>query len=164
MPKAKIGKVGRLVGTDGNHKMSKSLNNAIFLSDTPKQVKKKIGQMYPGQSREPDQPGNPDINPVFDYCDAFIKDEAFVEELRERYRKGDGLGDGHVKAHVIEAINETLEPMRARRAEFEGKDGDAAIVDIIRDGTRRANEVAEETLELAKKAMKLDFGSRSLGF
>ncbi|MEM9064881.1 MAG: tryptophan--tRNA ligase [Planctomycetota bacterium] len=164
VPEAKVGKVGRLVGTDGEQKMSKSLNNAIFLSDTPKQVKKKIGAMYPGQSREPDQPGNPDINPVFDYCDAFIKDEAFVEELRDRYRKGDGLGDGHVKAHVIEAINEMLEPMRERRSEFEGPSGNDAIIDIIRDGTRRANEVAEETLELAKKAMGLDFGRRSLGF
>ncbi|MEM1330504.1 MAG: tryptophan--tRNA ligase [Planctomycetota bacterium] len=161
IPAALVGKTGRLVGTDGRQKMSKSLNNAIFLSDTPEQVKKKINAMYPGQSREPDQPGDPDINPVFEYCDVFIDDEAFVAELRERYRKGDNLGDGHVKAHVIEAVNALLEPMRERRSKFEGPSGDDDVIDIIRAGTKRANAVAEESLALAKRAMKLDFGPRS---
>ena len=160
IPKALVGKVGRLIGTDGKNKMSKSLGNSVFLSDTPKQVKKKINGMFPGQSREPDEPGNPEINPVFQYADVFIKDEAFVAELRERYTKGDNLGDGHVKAHVIEAINEMLEPMRARRAEFEGPGGDDAVIDIIRDGTAKANETAEATLYAAKEAMKLGFGER----
>ncbi len=162
IPKALIGRVGRLVGTDGVQKMSKSLGNAIYLSDTPKQVKKKLGAMYPGQSRDPDQPGDPEINPVFSYADIFIKDEAFVAELRERYRKGDSLGDGHVKAHVIDAINELLEPIRERRAKYEGPGGDDEIIDIIKAGTNRANKVAEETLHMAKDAMKLDFGSRTL--
>ena len=161
IPSALVGKTGRLVGTDGKHKMSKSLNNAVFLSDTPKQVKKKINAMYPGQSREPDQPGDPEINPVFEYADVFIEDAGFVEELRERYRKGDNLGDGHVKAHVIEAVNALLEPMRERRAQFEGPDGDDLIIDIIRVGTKRANVIAEQTLAMAKDAMKLDFGPRS---
>ncbi|MEL6741865.1 MAG: tryptophan--tRNA ligase, partial [Planctomycetota bacterium] len=119
IPEAKVGRVARLIGTDGQNKMSKSLNNAVFLSDTPKQVKKKINSMYPGQSREPDQPGDPEINPVFIYADAFIKDESRVAELRDRYRRGDNLGDGHVKGEVIEAVNALLEPMRARRAELE---------------------------------------------
>ncbi|MCA9278993.1 MAG: tryptophan--tRNA ligase [Phycisphaeraceae bacterium] len=162
IPQALVGRIGRLVGTDGKQKMSKSLNNAIFLSDTPKQVKKKINAMYPGQSRDPDQPGDPSINPVFDYADVFIKDEAFVEDLRERYRKGDNLGDGHVKAHVIDAINEMLEPMRQRRAQYEGPEGEATIIDIIRAGTAKANETAEETLALAKDAMHINFGKRSL--
>lgn len=162
IPQALVGRVGRLVGTDGKNKMSKSLNNAIFLSDTPKEVKKKINAMYPGQSRDPDQPGDPSINPVFDYADVFIKDEAFVEELRERYRKGDNIGDGHIKAHVINAINEMLEPMRQRRAQYEGAEGEATIIDIIRAGTARANETAEETLARAKQAMHIDFGTRSL--
>ena len=160
VPKAKIGTIGRLVGTDGKQKMSKSLDNAIFLSDTPKQVKKKIGAMYPGQSRDPDQPGDPDINPVFDYADIFIEDKARVDELRDRYRRGDNLGDGHVKAEVIEAVNALLEPMRARRAEYDGHDDH--VIEIIRKGTARANEVAEQTLHLAKQAMSLDFGERSL--
>ncbi len=160
IPAALVGRVGRLGGTDGKEKMSKSLNNAIFLSDTPKQVKKKINGMYPGQSRNPDEPGDPEINPVFEYADIFIKDAGFVEELRERYRKGDNLGDGHVKAFVIEAVNELLEPMRARRAEFETAGGDDAVIDIIRAGTRRANAVAEETLAMAKESMGLGFGTR----
>lgn len=162
VPKAMVGRIARLVGTDGKQKMSKSLNNAIFLSDTPKQVKKKIGQMYPGQSRDPDQPGDPDINPVFEYADTFIKDEAVVADLKDRYRRGDNLGDGHVKAAVIDAINELLDPIREKRAEWEKPGGDDAIIDIIRAGTSRANALAEETLYRAKEAMGLGFGKRKL--
>ncbi len=160
IPEALIGKVGRLVGTDGEQKMSKSLNNAIYLSDTAKQVKKKIGAMYPGQSRDPDQPGDPEINPVFEYAEIFIKDEGFVNELKERYRKGDNLGDGHVKVHVIEAVNELLEPIRERRARYEGAAGDKEVIEIIREGTKRANVIAEETLAMAKEAMGLRFFDR----
>lgn len=163
IPEALVGRVGRLVGTDGSNKMSKSLNNAIFLSDTAKQVKKKINSMYPGQSREPDQPGDPDINPVFEYAQTFC-DPALVEEMKDRYRRGDNLGDGHVKAAVIDAVNELLEPMRERRAAYEGPDGERQIIEIIRDGTARANAVAEETLAMAKEAMKLGFGRRSLAW
>jgi tryptophanyl-tRNA synthetase len=160
IPEALIGKVGRLVGTDGVQKMSKSLNNAIFLSDTAKQVKKKINGMYPGQSRDPDQPGDPAINPVFEFAEIFIKDEGFVNELKERYRKGDNLGDGHVKAHVIEAVEELLGPIRERRAAYEGAAGDKLVIEIIREGTKRANVVAEETLTMAKEAMGLGFFAR----
>ncbi len=162
IPAAKIGRIGRLVGTDGKQKMSKSLNNAIFLSDTPKQVKKKINAIYPGQSRDPDQPGDPDINPVFDYCDAFIKDRAFIDDLRDRYRKGDNLGDGHVKAHVIDAINELLDPIRENRAALEGPAGDAKVLEIIKDGARRANAVTEQTLALAKEKMGFNFAKREI--
>ena len=164
VPRALVGKTGRLVGTDGSQKMSKSLNNAIFLSDTPKQVKKKINAMYPGQSREPDDPGDPDINPVFEYAEVFLGAEGFVSELKDRYRRGDGLGDGHVKAHVIEAVNALLEPMRERRAALEGPSGDEVVMDILRTGTARANLVAEETLAMAKEAMGLGFGRRTLGW
>ncbi|MEO1128262.1 MAG: tryptophan--tRNA ligase [Planctomycetota bacterium] len=160
VPEALIGKVGRLIGTDGQQKMSKSLNNAIFLSDTPKQVKKKINAIYPGQSRNPDDPGNVEINPVFSYVDTFVKDEALIEELKDRYRRGDNLGDGHVKAPVIEAVNELLDPIRERRAQLEGPGGDDEVIDIIRAGTARANAVAEETLAMAKDAMRLGFGDR----
>ena len=160
IPEALIGKVGRLVGTDGAQKMSKSLNNAIFLSDTPKQVKKKINAMYPGQSRNPDDPGDPEINPVFQYADVFVKDEALVADMRDRYRRGDNIGDGHVKAAVIEAVNELLEPIRERRAGLEGPGGDDTVIDLIRAGTKRANAVAEETLAMAKEAMGLGFGPR----
>jgi tryptophanyl-tRNA synthetase len=164
VPRALVGTVGRLVGTDGDQKMSKSLNNAIFLSDSPKQVKKKINGMYPGQSREPNEPGDPDINPVFTYAEIFIEDEAFVAELKERYRKGDNLGDGHVKAHVIDAVNTLLGPMRERRAAYEGAEGDAHVMELLREHTARANAVAERTLAMAKEAMGLRFFDRRLEF
>ncbi|MEM8834416.1 MAG: tryptophan--tRNA ligase [Planctomycetota bacterium] len=162
IPQALVGKIGRLIGTDGTQKMSKSLDNAIFLSDTPKQVKKKINAMYPGQSREPNEPGNVEINPVFEYVDTFVKDEAQVAELKDRYTRGDNLGDGHVKAAVIEAVNELLDPIRARRAKLEGPGGDDEVIDIIRSGTARANEVAEQTLWMAKEAMGLGFWERTI--
>ncbi len=162
IPAALVGRVGRLVGTDGRQKMSKSLNNAILLSDTPKEVKKKIGGMYPGQSREPNEPGDPDINPVFSYAEIFIRDAAAVAELKDRYRRGDNLGDGHVKMAVTDAVDELLEPIRARRAEYEKPGGDDLVIDIIRAGTARANAVAEETLWRAKRAMRLGFWEREV--
>ncbi len=87
---------------------------------------------------------------------------ARVKELERKYAAGDNIGDGHIKQELAEAINAMLEPMRARRAEYEKPGGDDAVIDIIKDGTRRANVIAEETLHLAKKAMKLDFGARVL--
>ncbi|MEM9083903.1 MAG: tryptophan--tRNA ligase [Planctomycetota bacterium] len=162
VPEAKIGEVGRLVGIDGEQKMSKSLGNAIFLSDTPKQVKKKVGSIYPGQSREPNEPGDPDINPVFEYADVFIEDKQAVAEMRERYRKGDNLGDGHVKMAVVDAINELLEPMRARREALEGETGDKKVLEILREHTLKANAAAEETLAIAKEAMGLGYFGREI--
>lgn len=162
IPRALIGRIGRLPGVgDGSQKMSKSLGNAIMLSDTPKDVQKKVGKITTGR-QSPTDPG--DItNVLFTFVRAFIRDGARVKELERRYAAGDNLGDGHIKQEVAEAINQLLEPMRARRAEFESPGGDEKIVEIIRAGTKRANDVAEETLHLAKRAMKLDFGSRRLG-
>lgn len=160
VPEALVGRVGRLVGIDGKRKMSKSLGNAIFLSDDPKTVKKKVGQVFTGRQTltEPGDTGNA----LFQYVRAFIKDPARVAELERRYAAGDNIGDGHVKAEVAEAVSELLEPMRARRAEFEGEGGDDAVIDIIKAGTKRANAVAEETLHRAKQAMRLDYGPRRL--
>jgi len=140
--------------------MSKSLNNAIFLSDTPKEVKKKVGQIFTGRQAM-DEPG--DItNALFDYVRAFIRDEDRVKELERRYSEGDDIGDGHVKQEVAEAINAMLEPIRERRAELESPGGDERVIEIIKQGTRRANVVAEETLARAKAAMRLDFATRTL--
>jgi len=162
IPEGKVGRVARLVGTDGKNKMSKSLNNAIFLTDTFKQIKKKMGKMYTGRESV-DQPG--DINnPLFDYVRAFISDEDRVKELETKYAAGDNIGDGHVKVEVAEAIDKMLEPMRERRAEFEGPAGDEKILSLLREHTTRANAATEETLYEAKKAMKLDFGRRVLSF
>ena len=101
-------------------------------------------------------------NALFTFVRAFIRDQARVKELERRYAEGDNLGDGHVKQEIAEAINTLLEPMRARRAEFETPQGDDKVAEIIRAGTARANAVAEETLYMAKRAMRLDFGPRRL--
>lgn len=162
IPEGKVGRVARLIGTDGKHKMSKSLNNAIFLTDTFKQIKKKLGGLYTGRQTM-DEPG--DINnALFQYVRAFIRDEERVKELEEAYSKGDNIGDGHIKVEVAEHIDKLLEPMRERRAPYEGEQGDAKVLEILREHTRKANAAAEETLQLAKEAMGLDFGKRSLLF
>jgi len=162
IPEGKVGRVARLIGTDGKLKMSKSLNNAIFLTDTFKQIKKKMGGLYTGRQTM-DEPG--DINnTLFQYVHAFIHDDARVKELEEKYTKGDNIGDGHIKVEVAEHIDKLLEPMRERRAPYEGEAGDQKILEILREHTIKANAAAEETLMLAKEAMKLDFVHRSLIF
>lgn len=163
IPKAKIGRVPRLAGLDGVNKMSKSLGNAIFLYDSAKDVQKKINKITTGR-QSPTEPGDPG-NILMQYVDAFIgaKDQPRADEIRRRYVAGDNLGDGHVKQELGEAINALLEPMRERRAKLDGPAGDAIVMDVIARGLKRANAVAEETLFLAKRAMKLDYGQRTLG-
>jgi tryptophanyl-tRNA synthetase len=160
IPRALVGRVGRLIGTDGKNKMSKSLGNAIFLTDSAKEIKRKMGGLYTGR-QSMTEPGDTS-NALFQYVRAFIKDAGRVAELEDRYARGDNLGDGHVKAEVAAAIDELLEPMRTRRADLEGARGDARVLELLRASTAKANEVAEETLYAAKEAMKLDYGGRSL--
>lgn len=162
IPEALVGRVGRLPGTDGKTKMSKSLGNAIFLTDTAKDIKKKMGALYTGR-QSMTEPGDV-TNALFQYVRAFVKDPARVAELEDRYKRGDNIGDGHVKVDVSAAIDELLAPMRERRAAFEGERGDAKVLEILRAHAAKANAVAEETLYAAKKAMKLDFGPRALLF
>lgn len=160
VPTADVGSVGRLVGTDGVNKMSKSLGNTIFVTDTPKQIRKKIGGIYTGRQSmtEPGDVGNA----LFDYVRTFIPDPERVAELERRYAAGDDIGDGHVKVEVAEAIAELLEPMKERRAKYEGNDD--AILEILRDGCIRANRLAEETLALAKDAARLKYFDRELRY
>jgi tryptophanyl-tRNA synthetase len=158
IPSADVGTVGRLVGTDGINKMSKSLNNAIFLTDTHKQIKKKLGKLYTGR-QNPTDPG--DIhNALFEYVRTFITDPERVKELERAYSTGDNIGDGHIKVEIAEAINELIEPMRERRAKYEGDD--AAVVEILKEGSRRANTIAEETLAMAKDAAGMKFFDRDV--
>ncbi len=158
VPRADVGTVGRLVGTDGVNKMSKSLNNAIFITDTPKQVKKKLGKLYTGR-QDPNDPG--DItNALFEYVRTFIADADRVQELERAYSQGDNIGDGHIKVEVAEAVSELLAPMQERRAPYEGDDD--TIIDILREGTKKANAATEETLAMAKEATKLNFFDREL--
>ena len=160
IPEGLVGRIARLVGVDGKNKMSKSLNNCVFLSDTPKQVHKKVNKIFTGR-QSPTEPGDV-TNALFQYVDAFITDEDRIAELKRRYAAGDDIGDGHIKQEVGEAINALLEPMRQRRTEFEGPAGEATVIDIIKAGTARANTLAEETLWMAKEAMNLDFFPRTL--
>ncbi|MGA2496498.1 MAG: tryptophan--tRNA ligase [Tepidisphaeraceae bacterium] len=164
----KLGRVMRLVGlgapgADGNLlKMSKSLNNAIFLSDDADTVQKKVMGMYtdPKRIRVTD-PGetDPEKNPLWAFNDTFNSDKAWVQETRSAYAGG-RIGDVAVKRKLIEVLNAVIDPIRTRRKYFEQRPDD--VIDALRKGTRKANEVAEETLALAKKAMKQDYFPRKL--
>lgn len=153
IPDVRIGSVPSLVGTDGSGKMSKSLGNAIMLSDDEKTVNKKVMGMYTDPNRvRADVPGTVEGNPVFIYHDTFNPNTAEVEDLKERYRRG-AVGDVEVKKKLAAAINGFLEPIRERRAEIESQKG--YVDEVIYNGTLHTREVARETLTAAKKAMGL---------
>ena len=152
-PAAMIGEVPTLLGTDGRGKMSKSLDNAIFLSDDANTVAKKIKGAYTDPNRiRGNEPGNVEGNPVFAYHDAFNPDKAEVADLKERYRKGT-VGDVEVKEKCIKALNAFLDPIRERRAKVAAEKG--RVEEIVYLGTQKTNEIAEETLDAMKKAMGL---------
>ena len=153
--KAHIPKIARLPGTDGQAKMGKSLNNAIYLSDTPDQVSKKVKKMYTDPNHlQIEDPGKVEGNPVFSYLDAFGTDLDKIHELKAHYEKG-GLGDGTVKKYLLEVLLEFLEPIRLRRAQFE-KDTNG-VMDILRKGTERANETASQTLQEVRAAIGINY-------
>ncbi len=158
VPRADVGRVGRLVGIDGDNKMSKSLNNAVYISDPAKQVQKKINKIFTGR-QSPTEPGDPN-NVLMQYCEIFIPDADRVAEIKDQYARGADIGDGHIKQELGAAINAMLDPMRKRRAAYEGDD--AKVIEILRSGTARANAVAEETLALAKEASGLGYFRRTL--
>ncbi|NLJ47736.1 MAG: tryptophan--tRNA ligase [Treponema sp.] len=153
IPDVMEGEFGSLVGLDGNAKMSKSLNNAIFLSDDEKTVHKRVMSMYTDPNRiSADVPGRVEGNPVFQYHDAFNPDKAEVEDLKARYRAGK-VGDVEVKEKLAKALNAFLDPLRERRAKYEAQSGLAD--EVVYDGTLRMREEARATLSAAKKAMGL---------
>ncbi|MBS1271018.1 MAG: Tryptophan--tRNA ligase 2 [Candidatus Marinimicrobia bacterium] len=153
IPKAKIGDVPTLVGTDGQAKMSKSLNNAIFLSDDGDTVRKKVFSMYTDPNRvSADVPGKVEGNPVFIYHDAFNPNTEEVDDLKDRYRTGN-VGDVEVKKKLAAAINTFLDPMRERRAEFAARDG--YVEEVLYEGTERMRAIANETVQKMKEAMGL---------
>lgn len=174
MPKAMIPEnetQRRLPGVDGKAKMSKSLGNCIYLSDTAATVKKQInGKMFTDpQHLQISDPGHIEGNVVFTYLDAFCADEHFaqflpeyanLDEMKAHYMRG-GLGDGTCKKFLFNVLEETLAPIRAERAKWE-KDIDG-VYDIIRDGTAKAVERTNETLARVRKAMRIDyFADRSI--
>jgi len=158
IPAAPVGRVARLVGIDGQHKMSKSLNNAIFLSDSAKEVKRKCARIFTGRMSA-DDPGKIEGNPLWELHDAFNPDADELADMKARYAEGK-VGDGECKQRLAEVINDLLEPMRQRRAEFEAKP--KWVDEVLFDGTSRANRAAEQTLWKAKRAMKMGFFRRKL--
>lgn len=154
-PEALVGQYPRLVGLDGKTKMSKSLGNSIYLSDSEEEVNKKVASMYTDPTRlKPTDPGHVEGNPVFIYHDAFNPNKAEVEELKERYREGK-VGDVEVKQKLALAINTLLQPMRVRRAELESDP--ARIEEILKKGIQKGREVSGGVLKKVKKAMKIDY-------
>ncbi|MDE5691983.1 MAG: tryptophan--tRNA ligase [Alistipes sp.] len=154
----------RLPGTDGKAKMSKSLGNCIYLSDTADEVKKKVMGMYtdPDHLRVED-PGKVEGNTVFTYLDAFCRPEHFgkylpeyasLDELKAHYRRG-GLGDVKVKKLLIAVLNETLDPIRERRRHYEARIGE--VYAMLEEGSRKAREAAASTLDDVRKAMKINY-------
>ena len=154
----------RLPGTDGKEKMSKSLGNCIYLSDTADDVWQKVRSMYTDPEHvNLNDPGHVEGNAVFTYLDAFSCDADFAEfwpeyqnldELKDHYRRG-GLGDMKCKKFLNQVLNKFLEPMRARRAEFE-KDI-PEIYNILKKGTEQAREVGAQTMDEVRKAMRIDY-------
>lgn len=154
-PEALIGEVKRLPGIDGGTKMGKSLGNAIYLSDTAEELKKKVMGMYTDPTRiHATDPGKVEGNPVFIYHEVFNHNTSEVEDLKARYKKGT-VGDIEVKEKLFMALNEFLKPIRDRRAEFE-KNPDE-LDKILKEGTERARAVAKETMEKVRSAMKIDY-------
>jgi tryptophanyl-tRNA synthetase len=155
LPETLIGDVPTLVGTDGKGKMSKSLNNAIFLSDDAAGVERRVMSMYTDPTRlRATDPGHVRGNPVFAYHDVFNPDRDEVNDLKRRYRAG-RVGDVEVKRKLAHALNTFLEPIRERRAEFAARPG--VVEDILQAGSERARREAEATLRAAREAMGLNY-------
>jgi len=153
VPDVMVGDVPTLVGTDGRGKMSKSIGNAILLSDDAKTVVKKVNGMYTDPNRvRADVPGTVAGNPVFIYHDVFSPDKAEVDDLKRRYEAG-RVGDVEVKEKLAAAINAFLDPIRERRAELESRSG--FVDEVLYDGTLRMREQARATIVAARKAMGL---------
>lgn len=154
-PEALVGEYPRLVGTDGKSKMSKSLNNCIYLADSAEEVSKKVMGMFTDPKRlRPTDPGTVEGNPVFIYHDAFNPNKEEVEDLKKRYREGT-VGDVEVKQKLVVAINNFLEPMRVRRAELENNP--EKVNAILREGVEKGKKVSEEVLSRVKTAMKINY-------
>ena len=144
-----------LPGIDGQNKMSKSLGNAILLSDDEETVKQKVMKMYTDPNRvRADIPGKVEGNPVFIYHDLFNPDTDEVDDLKARYREG-AVGDVEVKQKLVRALNGFLEPIRERRAEFAARDG--LVEEILRAGNEAARSVARDTMERVHDAMGMTY-------
>ncbi len=149
---------GRLPGLDGNAKMSKSLNNAIYLSDDAKTVEQKVMSMYTDpQHIHVEDPGKVEGNTVFTYLDIFDPDKNKVAQLKEDYQKG-GLGDVKIKRYLNTVLEKELAPIRERRAQYE--QDTSVVYDMLIEGSKKANEVANQTLQEVRDAIGLNYFKR----
>lgn len=149
----KYSQLGRLVGTDGNAKMSKSIGNCIYLSDSKEQVNTMVKKMYTDPNRlKATDPGKVEGNPVFIYHDAFNDNIDEVNDLKERYRLGK-VGDVEVKDKLAIAINKFLEPIRERRLKYPIE----LVKEIANTGNKKAQKEANETMQMVKQAMKINY-------
>src|SRR5579864_8673417 len=154
-PETIIGRVGTLVGTDGQAKMSKSIGHTIDLADDAETVRRKVMSMFTDPTRiHATDPGHVEGNPVFIYHDAFNRNKAEVEELKGRYRNGT-VGDVEVKKRLVRAINEFLDPIRERRATWAAQP--ERVREIVIEGSRMARREAQATLALSLERMGMDY-------
>jgi tryptophanyl-tRNA synthetase len=151
---ALLGKVDRLVGIDGKAKASKSMNNAIFLSDSPEIIREKVFSMYTDPNHiQVSDPGRIEGNVVFAYLDAFFEDKEELQSMKKRYEKG-GLGDVTLKSLLNEILQKLLSPIRERRQSIEEE---KEILEILKAGTERAREIARKTTEQVREAIGIQY-------
>ena len=153
-PEGLVGRVPRLVGTDGNAKMSKSRGNTIELKDDAETVAEKVKRMYAGPPRELDEPGKVDENPIFMYLDAFDPDTATVAQMKEEYERA-GVGNKVLKDRLTLVLNDKLDPFRDRRAKYETN------MPLVREALEAGDEpmrtIARETMEMVRDALDLNY-------
>ncbi len=155
LPEPLVGWCPRLPGIDGKEKMSKSLGNAINLSDDAATVRQKVMRMCTDPTRiRPTDPGHVEGNPVFLFHDAFNPNADEVAELKERYRAG-RVGDVEVKQRLAAALNDFLDPIRERRRSYEQRPGEVEA--ILRQGTARGREIARETMAGVRQALGIAY-------
>ncbi|MGK2964664.1 MAG: tryptophan--tRNA ligase [Tepidiformaceae bacterium] len=153
-PEALVGRVARLVGTDGNAKMSKSRGNTINLKDDAETVNKKVRGMFGGPPRAADEPGKVEENPILLYHDAFNANRAEVEDLKDRYVRT-GVGNKELKDSLAVALNAFLDPIRDRRAKYENNMG--LVREALEHGSTTARATARETMEMVRDALDLNY-------
>jgi tryptophanyl-tRNA synthetase len=153
-PDGLIGRIPRLVGTDGQAKMGKSLNNAINLKDDRETVSKKVRSMFGGPPRGADEPGNPDENPIFMYLDAFDPQRDEVANIREQYTTS-GVGNKVLKDRLDRVLDEMLTPIRDRRNHYQ--QNMRLVRDALEAGTIAARTIAAETMEMVRDALDLNY-------
>lgn len=154
-PSPMLSKISRLPGTDGSSKMSKLMNNCIYIKDEPDVITEKVRKMYTDPDKGwIDAPGNPETNPVYQYLKAFDSDLKGLDDLLERYRCG-GVPETVGKERLTEVLIEMLRPMQSRRKTYDKNP--TLLKSILAEGTKKGRVVASETLDSVRSAMRLDY-------